>query len=121
MLYVPDPRGHVEATTLSDISPVVERIKLQFIRPGKPVENAFIESFNGKCRDECLNESLFLIIEQARMATETWRLDYNHVRPHSALGNLTPEDDANRTWVGTPEPKKLRLSVVEKWGVRSSK
>jgi transposase InsO family protein len=67
-------------------------IKLPFIRPGKPVENAFIESFNGKCRDECLNERLFLTIEQARMATETWRLDYNQVRPHSSLGNLTPED-----------------------------
>ena len=48
------------------------------------------------------------------MATETWRLDYNQVRPHSALGNLTPEDYANRTRVGTPEPTKLRLSLVEK-------
>jgi putative transposase len=48
------------------------------------------------------------------MATETWRLDYNQVRPHSALGNLIPEDYAKRTRVGTPEPTKLRLSVVEK-------
>ncbi|HEU5400887.1 MAG TPA: integrase core domain-containing protein, partial [Terriglobales bacterium] len=89
-------------------------IKLQFIRPGEPVENAFIESFNGKCRDECLNERLFLTIEQARSATETWRLDYNQVRPHSALGNLTPEDYANRTRVRNPAPTKLRLSLVEK-------
>jgi putative transposase len=88
--------------------------KLQFIRPGKPVENAFIESFNGKCRDECLNERLFMTIEQARTATETWRLDYNQVRPHSALGNLTPEDYANRHRVGTSKPRNLRLSVVEK-------
>jgi len=72
-------------------------IKLQFIRPGKPVENAFIESFNGKCRDECLNERLFLTIEQARTATETWRLDYNQVRPQCAVGNLAPEDYAKRT------------------------
>lgn len=89
-------------------------IKLQFIRPGNPVENAFIESFNGKCRDECLNERLFITIEQARVAIETWRLDYNQVRPHSALGNLTPEDYANRARVGNPEPTKLRLSLVEK-------
>ena len=89
-------------------------IKLQFIRPGKPVENAFIESFNGKCRDECLNERLFLTIEQARTATETWRLDYNQVRPHSALGNLAPEDYAKQARVGTPEPTKLSLSLVEK-------
>jgi len=89
-------------------------VKLQFIRPGKPVENAFIESFNGKCRDECLNERLFLTIEQARMATETWRLDYNQVRPHSALGNLAPEDYANRVRAGNPEPTNLRLLLVEK-------
>jgi putative transposase len=89
-------------------------IRLQFIRPGKPVENAFIESFNGKCRDECLNERLFITIEQARSATETWRLDYNQIRPHSALGNLAPEDYANRTRVRDPEPTKLRLSLVEK-------
>jgi putative transposase len=89
-------------------------IKLQFIRPGKPVENAFIESFNGKCRDECLNERLFLTIEQARIATETWRVDYNQVRPHSALGNLTPEAYANRDRVSVPEPKNLRLALVEK-------
>ena len=77
-------------------------VKLQFIRPGKPVKNSFIESFNGKCRDECINEGLFLTIEQARTATETWRLDYNQVPPHSALGNLAPEVYANRTRVGIP-------------------
>jgi putative transposase len=89
-------------------------VKLQFIRPGKPVENAFIESFNGKCRDECLNEHLFRSLEQARIETQTWRLDYNRVRPHTALGNLTPEAYANRNRVGIPEPTKLRLSLVEK-------
>ena len=89
-------------------------IKLQFIRPGKPVENAFIESFNGKCRDECLNEHLFPTIEQARIETQTWRLDYNRVRPHSAPGNLTPEAYAQRSRVGNAEPKQFRLSLVEK-------
>ena len=100
-------RGH-PATIVSDRGPefcsrAVDEwahrigVKLQFIRPGKPVENAFIESFNGKCRDECLNERLFLTIEQARTVTETWRLDYNQVRPQCAVGNLAPEDYAKRT------------------------
>jgi putative transposase len=89
-------------------------VRLQFIRPGKPVDNAFIESFNGKCRDECLNENLFVTIEHARLALEQWRLDYNHARPHSSLGNLTPEVYARNYWVGnTIEQDSLRLSVVE--------
>jgi putative transposase len=67
-------------------------IKLQFIRPGKPVENAYVESFNGRLRDECLNENWFMSIEHARRVIEDWRLDYNQVRPHSALGYLTPQE-----------------------------
>ena len=67
-------------------------VKLNFIRPGKPVENAFIESFNGKLRDECLNEHWFTSIDHARQAIEEWRIDYNHDRPHSSLDNLTPEE-----------------------------
>ena len=88
-------------------------VKLQFIRPGKPVENAFIESFNGKCRDEFLNEHLFLSLEQARIETEIWRLDYNRERPHSALGNLTPEVYAKQQRVSHRETTNLRLSLVE--------
>lgn len=65
-------------------------VQLQFIRPGKPVENAFIESFNGKFRDECLNEHWFTGLNDARFTIEGWRQDYNHVRPHSSLGDLTP-------------------------------
>jgi putative transposase len=64
---------------------------LDFIRPGKPVENAFVESFNGKLRDECLNEEVFATLAEARAVIEHWRLDYNHIRPHSAHGGLTPE------------------------------
>lgn len=65
-------------------------IKLFFIRPGKPVENAYIESFNGKFRDECLNEHWFVSLDQARQVIEDWRVDYNNNRPHSSLGYLTP-------------------------------
>ena len=64
-------------------------IKLEFSRPGKPVDNAFIESFNGSLRDECLNTNWFLSIEDARLKLEAWRVDYNEYRPHSSLGNLS--------------------------------
>lgn len=67
-------------------------IKLYFIRPGKPVDNAYMESFNGRFRDECLNQNWFITIEQARSIVEEWRLDYNEERPHSSLGNLTPNE-----------------------------
>ena len=62
----------------------------QWIRPGKPVENYFVESFNGKLRDECLNQHWFTSLEEARSEIERWRLDYSHVRPHSSLGGLAP-------------------------------
>ena len=67
-------------------------IKLSFIRPGKPIENAFAESFNGRLRDECLNTNWFLNIKHARELIENWRKDYNTVRPHSALGGLSPQE-----------------------------
>ena len=65
-------------------------VKLDFIRPGKPVENGYIESFNGKLRDECLNVELFFSVADARQKLEHWRKDYNEHRPHSALGGLAP-------------------------------
>lgn len=68
------------------------KVKLDFIRPGKPNENAFIESFNGKIRDECLNENWFNSLEDARRTIEEWRNDYNKNRPHSSLGGLSPEE-----------------------------
>jgi putative transposase len=73
-----------------------ERVRLHFIRPGKPVENAYVESFNGRCRDECLNEHLFVSVEEARIELERWRVDYNTARPHSGLGKLTPEEFAQK-------------------------
>ena len=66
-------------------------VRLSFIRPGKPVENAYIESFNGRFRDECLNEHWFLTMAHARRVIESWRIEYNTERPHSSLGNLAPE------------------------------
>ena len=65
-------------------------VTLSFIRPGKPVENAYIESFNGRFRDECLNEHWFVSIRHARQLIEEWRIEYNTERPHSSLGYLTP-------------------------------
>ncbi len=67
---------------------------LDFIQPGKPMENAICESFNGRFRDECLNESWFTEIEQARSIIEAWRQDYNCARPHGGLGALTPREVA---------------------------
>jgi putative transposase len=65
-------------------------VKLNFIRPSKPVENAYAESFIGRLRDECLNENWFSSVREARDIIETWRRDYNEVRPHSSLDNLSP-------------------------------
>jgi len=62
---------------------------LDFIRPGKPVEKGFIESFNGRLRDECLNVHHFASMAEAQPALATWRCDYNTHRPHSSLGHLT--------------------------------
>ena len=67
-------------------------IQLNFIEPGKPVQNAFNESFNGRLRDECLNESVFNNIHHARAVIESWRQHYNQERPHSSLGYLTPDE-----------------------------
>jgi putative transposase len=67
-------------------------IKLNFIRPGKPVENAFAESFNGRLRDECLNTHWFMSVRHAREIIEDWRLDCNEVRPHGSLNGRTPKE-----------------------------
>jgi len=69
-------------------------VQLSFIRPGKPNENAYIESFNGKFRDECLNEHWFISLAHARRVIEAWRIEYNTEQPHSSLGNQTPHEFA---------------------------
>ena len=69
-------------------------VQLQFIEPGKPIQNAFIESFNSRLREECLNEQVFLSLDDARRKIEQWRDKYNRLRPHSSLGYLAPEEFA---------------------------
>jgi putative transposase len=91
----------------------VKQVQLAFIRPGKPVENAFIESFNGRLRQECLNQHHFLDLEEARKTIELWRSRYNDFRPHRSLNGMTPEafaqrwrttNDVNNTLKCSPEP-----------------
>jgi putative transposase len=65
-------------------------VRLNFIDPGKPMQNAFVESFNGRLRDECLNQNIFFSLRHARSCLANWRNDYNTQRPHSALGNISP-------------------------------
>jgi putative transposase len=82
-------------------------VRLRFIQPGKPIQNAFIESFNGRFRDECLNEHWFLTLADAQRITEDWRVDYNRNRPHTSLGNLTPLEFSRLledTQIKQPEP-----------------
>jgi len=69
-------------------------VKLQFIAPGKPIQNAYIESFNARLREEWFNEHVFLSLDDARRKIECWRIAYNRERPHWSLGNLTPEEFA---------------------------
>jgi putative transposase len=69
-------------------------VEWHYIQPGKPMQNGFVESFNGSFRDECLNETLFSTLIQARHHINQWKEDYNHNRPHSSLGNLTPIEHA---------------------------
>jgi putative transposase len=70
-------------------------VTLDFSRPGKPTDNGFIESFNGRVREECLNQSYFTSLEDAREKLESWRTEYNERRPHSALGYLAPKEFAS--------------------------
>jgi len=69
-------------------------VQLYFIDPGKPTQNAYIESFNGRYREECLNQHWFTSIGEARKIIEDWRIDYNTERPHSSLKYQTPEEFA---------------------------
>ena len=80
----------------SPAPPILECVcpELDFSRPGKPTDNGFIEAFNGRFRQECLNENWFLSLEDAEEKVESWRKHYNGERPHSALGNLSPREFA---------------------------
>jgi putative transposase len=86
-------------------------VELRFIRPGKPIENAYVESFNGKFRDECLNEHWFVSLADAKAIIEVWRVDYNTVRPHGSLGQLTrrptPQPPARTPSQGVGSARRL--------------
>ena len=84
----------------------------QYIQPGKPQQNAFVESFNGRFRDECLNETLFRSLTHARLELDRWRTDYNHHRPHSQLGWLTPAEYA-RAWSGNEALEERPLGAFD--------
>jgi putative transposase len=84
------------------------QVEWHYIAPGKPTQNAFIESFNGRLRDELLNETLFSSLDHARVALAFWKNDYNTIRPHSGLGNLTPAAYANRSAPNTQRDGTLR-------------
>jgi len=76
------------------------RVEWHYIAPGKPTQNAFIESFHGRLRDECLNETLFTSLAHARLILKAWRADYNTIRPHSRLGGRTPAEIAAQALPG---------------------
>jgi putative transposase len=117
-------RGYPQAIQVDNgpefISRVVDQwafehgVALHFIEPGKPTQNAFIESFNGKFRDECLNGNWFLTLPEAREKIEMWRRDYNQARPHSALRYQTPEEFAAQAAArGASPPTPLALLTKE--------
>ena len=90
-------------------------MELDFSRPGKPTDNAFIEAFNGRFRQECSNGNWFLSLEDAEEKVESWRRYYNGDRPHSALGNLSPREFAVLSEIADCPPK-LVFSLVQQMG-----
>jgi putative transposase len=82
-------------------------IRWHYIQPGRPMENGYVESFNGRLRDECLNENWFGDLAEARETIEAWRQDYNRCRPHSALGYRTPEEFAKSAAAGCGKDASL--------------
>lgn len=89
--------------------------KTMYISPGSPWENPYIESFNGKLRDECLNREIFRNGLEAQIVIENWREQYNHYRPHSSLGYMTPEEFAQQFGKGKSEPtaEEVRLDNLQ--------
>lgn len=88
-------------------------IQLRFIDPGKPTQNGYVESFNGRVRDECLNEHWFTTLEEAQRLIEAWRQDYNTVRPHSSLGHLTPAEFVKSTHQSPSTTQDLYVPVAQ--------
>jgi len=104
--YLKDVRGLPKAITVDNGSEFTSKamdawayrnnVQLDFIRPGRPMENGFIESFNGKLRDELLNTEVFFSLLYAQPKLEKWRIDYNCKRPHQSLENITPNEFAKQ-------------------------
>ncbi len=88
------------------------KVKLDFSRPGKPTDNAFIESFNGRLRQECLNQNWFTSLADAKQIVEEWRQDYNQLRPHSSLEQQTPSDFVVR-WQQIRTAQKAGILTLE--------
>jgi len=90
-------------------------IELHFIEPGKPMQNGFVESFNGTFRDDCLNENWFVSLKEAKEIIELWRVEYNTFRPHSSIGEIPPAQFAEQYWAGVqtsnPKPENLTLAM----------
>ena len=99
-----------ELTSCAVLRWATGRLDWHYIEPGKPVQNAFIESFNSKLRDECLNEHVFLTLAEARETIEAWRHDYNHLRPHGSLGALTPTEFAALKRQETQPPEEGQMT-----------
>jgi putative transposase len=82
-------------------------VKLEFIQPGKPVQNCFVESFNGRFRDECLNENWFVTLGDARRIITAWKGLYNELREHGSLGGLTPREFARQWFLRADTPSSI--------------
>jgi len=100
-----------EFTSMALSSWAYNKTELHFIQPGKPNQNAFVESYNGKMREECLNENIFMSLTEAKRIIETWVEEYNQLRPHSSLGGLTPALFAKRYYKNQME--KLSKPMVQ--------
>jgi putative transposase len=91
-------------------------LKHLFIEPGKPVQNCFVESFNGRFRDECLNEHWFKCLMHAKSVIEQWRFDYNHNRPHGSLNKMTPAEFAKNFDFSPPPPEEVEKDCCVRKG-----
>jgi putative transposase len=102
----------------------LNKVELDFSRPGKPTDNAYIEAFNARFRQECLNENWFLSLEDAREKTKAWRQCYNSERPHGALGNLTSKEFISNTALAEAEKARFtrdtNIMIGTKKGARCS-
>ena len=96
-----------------DVWTYEQGVTLDFIRPGKPVENAVIESLNGRLRDERLNANVFVSLHDARQKIEAWRIDFNRNRPHRSLSHFTPREFIKQiVTTGLDKTAKFQLPTV---------